>query len=649
MGVIAVAGGTGDVGRTIVEQLVSSGKHEIFILARKQNSSTVPGAEVLVVDYNDTDGTANILENKRIDTVISTLPGVAADSQLQLIAAADKASTTKRFIPSEFASYVPPDATDDFTAAARQAAAALNKTGLQVTRFAIGIFMDYYGVPNVPTHLRAFVWGIDIQNRRAAIPGTGDEVWATTHSRDLARFIERLLEDEDWPEISLVSGSDVTFNQILALAKQYTGDDFEVTYDSYEKLSQGHATVISKDSTYDGLDPEYSLLVLYIRSQCWRDPTSKFFQPERAYVPGYSAHRIDESLRYVDSNFTHVAQDANPAPPELCVGIPSVKRRGISYLKSTLGSLQHGLTPEERAKIHFVVLLGHVREWKHPDYDQPWLDKMADKVILYKDDEEILSVAKSLERNRTHEFKSKFDYYLVMEECQKTNAQYTLIAEDDNVFMDGWRSRTMAALQEATTKTFEMGVTQFTYLRLFYYERLLGWNAESWPTYLAACVGIIAVVLCASLLSSRYIPVVRLHLTRESIIIITFVFTPLYILLFFSAGANCLFPQPTGVHLMSEHACCSQGLVFPQETMVNELIPLFREKRWTKINMDSLIEEYADSIHGLRWALTPVVMQHVGGRSSHGKHRDKYGKMTPKHIWNFDFELNDAASLANEH
>lgn len=35
MPVVAVAGGTGGIGRTIVEEIVATGKHEVKILSRK--------------------------------------------------------------------------------------------------------------------------------------------------------------------------------------------------------------------------------------------------------------------------------------------------------------------------------------------------------------------------------------------------------------------------------------------------------------------------------------------------------------------------------------------------------------------------------------------------------------------------------------
>lgn len=156
-------------------------------------------------------------------------------------------------------------------------------------------------------------------------------------------------------------------------------------------------------------------------------------------------------------------------------------------------------------------------------------------------------------------------------------------------------------------------------------------------------------VLALLILIRRYIPAARLYLTRPGCLMVAFVFTPLLIALCFTAGANCVLPQPAGVHLMPRNACCGQGFVFPQTTVTQELLPLFRDGRWSELPTDSFIEKHADATSGLRWALTPVVMQHVGGRSSHGVLRGMYGDMTPSHIFNFAFEENDVGSLATEH
>jgi nucleoside-diphosphate-sugar epimerase len=107
---------------------------------------------------------------------------------------------------------------------AQRAVEVLRKSSLEYTRFAVGLFMDYFGMPNIPTDLRQFTWAINIPEKRAAIPGTGNEILALTYSKDVARYVERVVDDEGvWPEYSIVSGADVTFNRILELAEEYTG------------------------------------------------------------------------------------------------------------------------------------------------------------------------------------------------------------------------------------------------------------------------------------------------------------------------------------------------------------------------------------------------------------------------------------------
>ncbi|RWA11747.1 hypothetical protein EKO27_g3359 [Xylaria grammica] len=372
-----------------------------------------------------------------------------------------------------------------------------------------------------------------------------------------------------------------------------------------------------------------------------------FFQPERAHDSTYSTYRIQQAVQQAEfaSAFAETQpQNSRQSPPELCIGIPSVRRKGVSYLKLVLGSLQHGLSAEERMRLHFVVLLAHVDQTEHPDYGQPWLSGMADDLVSYHDEEERLELAQTM-TSRPHAIKAKFDYSIVMEECEKTGAPYILMVEDDVVFLDGWRHRTMKALDTAMAKSWETGQTSFLYLRLFYYEGLLGWNSESWPTYLGSSLSITAIVLVSLVAARRY--VARAYLTHTVLLITTLVFMPLLIALFFIAGRNSMLPQPVGVHAMDKYACCGQGLVFPRSTVTQDLLPLFRRNMSSKLSTDSFIEKHADETGALRWALTPVVMQHVGGQSSHnGRRGDTYG---PSRLWSFEFEGNNAAQLAAEH
>jgi hypothetical protein len=321
-------------------------------------------------------------------------------------------------------------------------------------------------------------------------------------------------------------------------------------------------------------------------------------------------------------------------------------------------------------RLHFIVLIAHVNQTEHPDYREPWLAGMADELPAYQDDEERLKLAKQMEAKRTHGTKSKFDYSIVMEECKKTKAPYILMLEDDVVFLDGWQHRTMEALATATSLTWEAGYTtckltcclpfvpasfepvaneysEVLYLRLFYYEGLLGWNSESWPVYLGSSLLITGLVLGSMFVTRHYVPKTRIYLSRWVFLLVGGLFMPLLIGLYFAAGRNCVMPQRPGVHRMDKYACCGQGLVYPRSTVSENLLPYFRKHRWAETPTDSLIEQYADETGALRWALTPVVMQHVGGQSTHSGTRG--GKYGPNRIWNFGFEANEATRLALEH
>lgn len=100
----------------------------------------------------------------------------------------------------------------------------LKGTKLQYTRFVCGFLMDYWGMPHVPSYLEPMHFAFDIGNRRAVIPGSGNDVISMVHSFDLARFIVRTLESDDWPEYSGVVGSDITLNEALALAEKARGN-----------------------------------------------------------------------------------------------------------------------------------------------------------------------------------------------------------------------------------------------------------------------------------------------------------------------------------------------------------------------------------------------------------------------------------------
>lgn len=71
----------------------------------------------MLADYGNIEALSLLLEKHNVETVISTIGFVgpeAAQSQLNLIAAADKAKSTRRFVPSEFGVWVSPEYADSF-------------------------------------------------------------------------------------------------------------------------------------------------------------------------------------------------------------------------------------------------------------------------------------------------------------------------------------------------------------------------------------------------------------------------------------------------------------------------------------------------------------------------------------------------------
>ncbi|OOF99367.1 hypothetical protein ASPCADRAFT_203135 [Aspergillus carbonarius ITEM 5010] len=250
MNTIAVAGGTGGVGKTIVETLLQERKYQVIVLTRgsPKDDPPLPRSQQVQINYDDIDSAAQTLDKHAIHTLISAI-GIYSDetskSQLNLIQAAERSSATKRFIPSEYSfiqtkDLLPVDPSIQYWL---DAAELLQKSGLSYTRITPGIFMDYWGMPKVRTNLQPYVIGIDVANCWAAIPGDGNDKLSVTYTYDMATFIVKLLDLEEWPEFSVFVGDEITYNELLKLAEQVRGKSFEVVYDSAEKIKNGEVTV----------------------------------------------------------------------------------------------------------------------------------------------------------------------------------------------------------------------------------------------------------------------------------------------------------------------------------------------------------------------------------------------------------------------
>ncbi|KAH0536551.1 hypothetical protein FGG08_006581 [Glutinoglossum americanum] len=374
----------------------------------------------------------------------------------------------------------------------------------------------------------------------------------------------------------------------------------------------------------------------------YRDPTSWFFDPSRGYLQSYSALRQHEANTFinavVESPVVEEPAVEESPPPKFCVGVVTVAREGARYFRTTVGSLLADLDPTSRAQIHLILFLAHTDPSQHPAYSEPWLHRVADRVLAGYEK----VTAEELERIRKMEFREKgsFDYRVLLRECGKVGAEYVGMVEDDVVLMEGWFERVVRALEWVERN----GRGEWLYLRLFYTEEFLGWNSEEWPQYLFwSLVWVVVPTIC--LLTLRYHhPPLRHPLSNQATAISCGLCIPLCILLFFSAGRVSLFPLPAGVNPMPEFGCCSQGLVFPQ-SKVQEIVNWYEER---KIGLtDVMLEELAEK----KQYISGRSLRHVGRRSSKG---DDYGEAAKYHrtvaekLWNFEFELNDKEALHRE-
>ncbi|KAL7762551.1 hypothetical protein ACKLNR_009086 [Fusarium oxysporum f. sp. zingiberi] len=239
MGKVAVAGGSSGLGRTMVDALEAAKTHNYIILSRKAT-----GPETRAADYSDVNSLTWLLESEQVDTVISMLPidnDESGQAQLNLIAAAERSTCTKRFLPSEFGMVYTKDNIAHVPSYQwkLKAVDALEKTNLEFSLVSIGLFLDYWAAPRIPTHIRAANIIIDPENNAAVIPGDGNTPVVFTHSTDAAKFAVALLDLPDWKRRYAIITNRMTLNEAVRLAEEVKGVKFDVRYFSVEQMKRG--------------------------------------------------------------------------------------------------------------------------------------------------------------------------------------------------------------------------------------------------------------------------------------------------------------------------------------------------------------------------------------------------------------------------
>jgi hypothetical protein len=360
--------------------------------------------------------------------------------------------------------------------------------------------------------------------------------------------------------------------------------------------------------------------------------------------------RTQQAIDYVDAVSANPQKYARAVSknPQFVIGIGTVQREETQYVKAAVGSLLQGLTKEERDQFHLSFFIAHTDPNLHSAFNESWFHTLADRIVTYPDaPTDVLDRAIWYETNDPqHLVKPLLDYSKLLQDGYDLGTPYVLVLEDDVLAMDGWLHRTLAALKQLSSRPKEKAST--LYIRLFYNERIQGWNSENWPTYLFRSIALTAGTAFV-ITTLRRSPGMARFFTGSTILIILFVILPSCIGFFFASGRLTVAPLSRGLQHMEKYGCCSQALVFPRESIPG-LIQYYRDVQqgW----VDSLMESYADEARLQRLALVPSVFQHIGGSSSKGGNKKpitRWGRTSPQNIWNFGFEVMDPGKLRKEH
>ncbi|PTB62114.1 glycosyltransferase [Trichoderma citrinoviride] len=390
-------------------------------------------------------------------------------------------------------------------------------------------------------------------------------------------------------------------------------------------------------------------IILFVFSSffSYDDPSSIFFNAERAYKQRFSSVRAAEADAYIRNPPARVIPN-KPVDKLLCIGIPSVNRTTESFLSSTIATLSDTLTPEERASIRIVVLLADKSPSEHFAYGQPWLEPLVDEVLLYGEPPMGSSVYRRIpfdlkEGNTRGDGRvenMRLDHSALVEACREQEYPYFALVEDDIVTTRDWFPRFKKGLAYVERKT-EETKKEWIYLRLFYSEILMGWNNEEWLSYSKVICLVYTAVLVMFLVGRKYVRVgvsssVSPHAQRYLAALLFGLWLPALIALYFLSGrlsVNRLNPFRLsalhGAREMPHYGCCAQGLVLPQRHLADFQV-LLRDPPYD-FPGDMILEDYAEARGWVKWALEPSVFQHVGFKeSSDGTRRAE--------VWNFGFE-----------
>ncbi|KAI8947850.1 hypothetical protein F4801DRAFT_489503 [Xylaria longipes] len=249
---VAVVGGSGNLGRAVVTELVDAG-FAVKVLTREGSTSTFPaGVASKAVDYASVESLTSALQGQ--DALVSTIATVAVAGQWPLVDAA-VAAGLRRIIPSEFGintRFLGKEPIGTILQGKIQTLNYIHEKSKQDPSFtwtgiSTGLFFDW--------GLEHGSIGLDKATKTATIYDSGNEPYQASNLPHIGKAIAAVLKHPE-PTINRyisIASFNPTQNQVLEIAEKLTGSKWTVNHIpaseqqqiGVEKLSKGDYSAFS--------------------------------------------------------------------------------------------------------------------------------------------------------------------------------------------------------------------------------------------------------------------------------------------------------------------------------------------------------------------------------------------------------------------
>ena len=242
---ILIIGGTGYIGKFVVEASAKSG-HHTFALVRESTLSDPAkskvvegfkslGVTIVVGDLHDHEGLVKAI--KQVDVVISTVGGMLLGDQAKLVAAIKEAGNVKRFLPSEFGNDVDRincvEPAKSMLSVKVHIRRLIEKEGIPYTYVACNFFAGYF----LPTLAQP---GASAPPRdKVIIMGDGNTKAIFNNEADIGTYTIRAVDDPRTLNKILYirpPANTLSFNELVSVWEKKIGKTLEKIHVPEEKI-----------------------------------------------------------------------------------------------------------------------------------------------------------------------------------------------------------------------------------------------------------------------------------------------------------------------------------------------------------------------------------------------------------------------------